>query len=147
MYILLHNCLDLVTFNTKDLIWLIPWLIRKSWGKFELVHAHNSYFNETMHYWPDIIRISSLVHFCVTERFSITCIFYREKNNCISSAYNLLGMLCVLKLNMVTILPWNHNVKLSGILKKQQTLSSLFTFIHFISISDYFRERKLHCIF
>lgn len=94
---LLLNYLDLATFNTKDMMLLIPWPSGEASGKYELVCTHNSSFNKTIHYWLNIwiyIRIHPLVHFYVTERFftwqtSFCCMHVLWKNSCISSAYNL----------------------------------------------------------
>lgn len=102
MQIFLHRYLDLATGNTEYFVLLIPWPSRKSSGKCELAHVHNNSFNKTMHYWPNIwlhIRIYPLVHFYVTQRFSTgkclsTAWIFYEKNNHISSAYNLSGSNC-----------------------------------------------------
>lgn len=117
---LLHNYLDLATFNTKDLtLLLIPWPSRGSSGKYELVWTHNSSFSETMRYWPNIwlyIKTRPLVHFYVTERFSIdkclsiACIFYGK---IIAYPLHIIFQSCCMcsncskewKVNMVKILP------------------------------------------
>lgn len=122
--ILLHNYLDLATFNTKDLMLLITWPRRKSLGKYELVRTHNGCFSETMHYWPTSDypwRFVFLVHFYVTERFSIdkclsiACIFYGK---IIAYPLHIIFQSCCMcsncskewKVNMVKILPSNHKL-------------------------------------